>query len=61
MIGVHIRTVHSWIERGMIVPSQAYKGESKRRARRTHGAILKEVDKDDVCQDLENQSQLSSP
>ncbi len=26
VIGVHIRTVHTWIERGMIVPSQAYKG-----------------------------------
>ncbi len=26
IIGVHCRTVHTWIERGMIVPSQAYKG-----------------------------------
>jgi len=25
-IGVHIRTVHTWIARGMLVPSQAYKG-----------------------------------
>ena len=26
VIGVHNRTVHTWIERGMMVPSQAYKG-----------------------------------
>src|SRR5262245_36808163 len=26
LIGVHIRTVHTWIARGMLVPSQAYKG-----------------------------------
>jgi DNA invertase Pin-like site-specific DNA recombinase len=26
VIGVHVRTVHTWIERGMIVPSQAYEG-----------------------------------
>ncbi len=26
VIGVHIRTVHTWIQCGMIVPSQAYKG-----------------------------------
>ena len=26
LIGVHIRTVHTWITRGMLVPRQAYKG-----------------------------------
>ena len=26
LIGVHIRTVHTWIARGMLVPSQVYKG-----------------------------------
>jgi hypothetical protein len=26
VIGVHIRTVHTWMERGMLGPSQAYKG-----------------------------------
>ncbi len=26
VIGVHMRTVHTWIQCGMIVPSQAYKG-----------------------------------
>ena len=26
VVGVHIRTVHTWIERGRIVPHQAYEG-----------------------------------